>query len=421
MHSETPGSQQFVEYVHEALTHFHDRGYLLAHPLTALLTVGPTDAERVEQLRRTLLEAINELKNHPAGQPGSRSWRGHRVLVLRYVEGASTEQITRDLGVTDRQVRRDQREALEVVASILLARHRRLHGDDHNRGESVVAGREATPPAEDALLEAELLKIGAARPESLPDVASVIRGALATAAPLAERRSLQLRATLHTGFPPVAANRAALRQICLGMFSYAIERATGSAVEVEAPVDDTQAGSVGVLQVSFPAVSEQGPEPEPGDDPRLLVPRRLAQLQGGSLIFERRGASLVLRLALPRTSLAAVLVIDDDPDVVRLFRRLVVGHPYQLHQANTGARALQMARQVKPMAILLDVMMLSQDGWEILAQLKRDPELCRIPVVVCSVLRERALAEALGAADFLHKPVSQQALLAALERCRAAS
>lgn len=410
MDSETPGSQQFVEYVHEALAHFHDRGYLLAHPLTALLTVGPTDAERLEQLRRTLLEAINELKNHPAGQPGSRSWRGHRTLVLRYVEGASTEQITRDLGVTDRQVRRDQREALEVVASVLLARHRRL------RGDSVVAGPEATPLGEDALLEAELLKIGAARPESLPDVASVIRGALATATPLAERRSLHLRATLHTGIPPVAANRAALRQICLGMFSYAIERATGSAVEVEAPVGDAEAGSVGVLQVSFPAVSERGP----GDDPGLLVPRRLAQLQGGSLIFERRGASLVLRLALPRTSLAAVLVIDDDPDVVRLFRRLVVGHPYQLHQANTGARALQMARQVRPMAILLDVMMLSQDGWEILAQLKRDPELCRIPVVVCSVLRERALAEALGAAEFLHKPVSQQALLAALERCRAA-
>ncbi len=415
--------QQFAEQVRGVLAHLHDRAYLLAHPLTGLLTVGPSDTERLEQLRRTLLEAIGDLRNDPAAQPGSRIWRGHRILMRRYVDGAATDEICLELGITDRQLRRDQQDALKAVASTLWTKYQRLQSGDARR----VGSPAATAPAagEDALLEAELLKIGAARPESLADATEVFRSALATAAPLAERRGLALRASLCAGVPPVTVNRAALRQICLGMLSYAIERSTGD-VEVRSPgevasVDDEPNGGVIVLQVSLAALPERGLEKEVEADPRLLVPRRLAQLQGGSLTVDRRAGNLVLRLALPGATLLPVLVIDDDPDVVRLFRRLVAGHPYRLHQVNTGARALELARRVHPAAILLDVMMLTQDGWEVLGQLKRDPELSRVPVVVCSVLRERALAEALGAVEFLHKPVSQHALLAALERCRLAS
>src|SRR5690606_24893810 len=152
----------------------------------------------------------------------------------------------------------------------------------------------------------------------------------------------------------------------------------------------------------------------PEEDPRLLVPLRLAQLQGGTLAVDQRGSTHVLQLTLPGVTLATVLVIDDDPDVVRLFRRLLAGQPYDVLGANTAARAIQLARRIRPMVVLLDVMMPSQDGWEILNQLQGDPDLRQTPVVVCSVLRERELAEALGAAEFLPKPVSRLALLEVL-------
>src|SRR5258708_34806424 len=60
-----------------------------------------------------------------------------------------------------------------------------------------------------------------------------------------------------------------------------------------------------------------------------------------------------------------------------------------------------------------------QDGWQILQQLRSDPSIERVPVIICSILPERPLAMALAAADFLAKPVTPQSLLAALERCLA--
>lgn len=71
----------------------------------------------------------------------------------------------------------------------------------------------------------------------------------------------------------------------------------------------------------------------------------------------------------------------------------------------------------KPDAIILDVMLPSADGYEALQTLRSDPITASIPVVVCTVLKQRDLALALGATDFLAKPATQGALLAALARC----
>ncbi len=82
----------------------------------------------------------------------------------------------------------------------------------------------------------------------------------------------------------------------------------------------------------------------------------------------------------------------------------------------SGADALALLRQLTPQAIVLDVMMPHQDGWEILQALRQEPACATIPVIVCSVLREHDLALSLGASDTLVKPVSQPALLDVLRR-----
>ena len=70
-----------------------------------------------------------------------------------------------------------------------------------------------------------------------------------------------------------------------------------------------------------------------------------------------------------------------------------------------------MARETPPDAILLDVMLPDQDGWEVLQTLKADPLTCEIPVIVCSVFDDPRLAESLGATGFIHKPVGRAAFL----------
>src|SRR6202040_4426945 len=87
---------------------------------------------------------------------------------------------------------------------------------------------------------------------------------------------------------------------------------------------------------------------------------------------------------------------------------------YRAILARNGVEALALAREHRPQAITLDVLMPQMDGWGALKELKSDPELRDIPVIMVTVLNERGMAIPLGAADFLTKPVDRQRLTAIL-------
>jgi urea transport system substrate-binding protein len=113
------------------------------------------------------------------------------------------------------------------------------------------------------------------------------------------------------------------------------------------------------------------------------------------------------------------MVVDDNLDFIALCQRLLEEHGHRVVGVNLPTRALQVAQELLPDAIVLDVLMPSHDGWEILQTLARDELTRRIPVLVCSVLPEPALALELGAADFLPKRLTSASLLSTLERLRA--
>jgi PAS domain S-box-containing protein len=174
--------------------------------------------------------------------------------------------------------------------------------------------------------------------------------------------------------------------------------------------------------------------------------QRMAEELGASLVvaLEPRGAALKLELP-QRVSASAelaidveldqdtleemgeaqgdeqpvILVIDDNAEIHEYLARLLRRQPYHLIFAPDGRQGLAMARQLLPAAILLDVVMPSIDGWSVLAQLKQEPMLARIPVIIHSIIEDLELARQLGAADSLPKPVTREQLLAALDRvCR---
>jgi CheY-like chemotaxis protein len=105
-----------------------------------------------------------------------------------------------------------------------------------------------------------------------------------------------------------------------------------------------------------------------------------------------------------------VLVIDDDPQARDLLRRTLEGEGYTVETADSGEAALERARELNPAVITLDVMMPSMDGWAVLRALKADPGLQQIPVVMVSIIHEKGMAFALGAADYLTKPVDRELL-----------
>jgi PAS domain S-box-containing protein len=120
-----------------------------------------------------------------------------------------------------------------------------------------------------------------------------------------------------------------------------------------------------------------------------------------------------------RNTAGLVLIVDDDPASRELLSRFVVRDGFAVRCAHDGAEGLRLAREFRPTAILLDVMMPRMDGWSVLSALKADPDLAEIPVVMVSIVQERALAVSLGAADYLIKPVQWHRLRTVLDRYRA--
>ena len=111
-----------------------------------------------------------------------------------------------------------------------------------------------------------------------------------------------------------------------------------------------------------------------------------------------------------------VLVIDDDPVARDLMVRLLLKEGFHVEIAPGGQEGLQRARELKPDVITLDVLMPGVDGWKVLSELKADPTLSTIPVIMISMIDERRLGFAMGASDYLSKPVDRQQLIDTLKR-----
>jgi CheY-like chemotaxis protein len=116
----------------------------------------------------------------------------------------------------------------------------------------------------------------------------------------------------------------------------------------------------------------------------------------------------------PAASAPTVLVVDDDATVRELMERFLVREGFTVVTAAGGMEALVRARELHPAAITLDVMMPDLDGWTVLAALKGDPALADIPVVLVTILDERTRGLALGATDYMVKPIDRERLLGVL-------
>jgi CheY-like chemotaxis protein len=109
-------------------------------------------------------------------------------------------------------------------------------------------------------------------------------------------------------------------------------------------------------------------------------------------------------------------VIDDDPNALELLGRTLEGAGVRVVTAADGQEALNLARTLHPAAITLDVLMPGMDGWEVLSELKADPGTRDIPVIMVTMTNDRNLGYALGATEFLSKPVQRDQLVELLGR-----
>ncbi len=182
----------------------------------------------------------------------------------------------------------------------------------------------------------------------------------------------------------------------------------------------------------------------------LTITKRFCQMMGGDItVSSQPGQGSVFEIILPalvqipqtlllsgegdmekerevglesnleaQNSTNTVLVIDDDPLVYDLIRRFLTKDGFQVEGALKGEEGLRQAREHKPVAIVLDVMMPGMDGWAVLTTLKADPELADIPVIMVTMIDDKSLGYTLGAAEYLTKPIDRHRLLNVLKKYR---
>ena len=148
----------------------------------------------------------------------------------------------------------------------------------------------------------------------------------------------------------------------------------------------------------------------------LAVAHKLIEAMGGQAAVCLEEGVWCCSLLLPFAQRDTVLIVDDNADLTALFQRYAAGHSLNVVGATSGMQALEIARDLRPQLIILDLMLSNMDGWEILQRLRRAEATQTTPIVICSVLNEPDLAYSMGASDYVTKPISQATLVDVLRR-----
>ncbi|HTU41260.1 MAG TPA: response regulator [Candidatus Aquilonibacter sp.] len=279
--------------------------------------------------------------------------------------------------------------------------------------------------------------------DAIPEVLSNIR-------PLAMAKSIDVQQHLEPN-RTVFADRVRFKQILYNLLSNAVKftpksgkiTVTCAAQKnmLSISVTDTGVGirpeDQAVIFEEFRQVGGPGGNPEEGTGLGLAITKRLVERQRGQIFVESglgKGSRFTFTLpagAQPSDDHAPaaanetrpvstvgkpLILIVDDEGPARELMASYLSPDYRIVTASSGVEALQKAQQLRPDAMTLDVLMAEGNGFETLARLRQTPELADTPVIIVSIVDQQKVGFALGAADYLIKPIRRALLLETMHK-----
>jgi signal transduction histidine kinase/CheY-like chemotaxis protein len=284
------------------------------------------------------------------------------------------------------------------------------------------------------------------------DIRQMLDEAVDTVSPLIAKNNNQLETDFGENLGTIRADLTKLRQSLFNLLSNAAKFTDGGAVTLKVRREAREVGDWITLSVSdtgigikeemldhvfeeFSQADDSTSRDYGGTGLGLPISRRFCRMMGGELsVASTYGTGSTFTIELPaqvdaleaakasaQADLSAgegitdesspILVIDDDQDSRDLLRRTLEGDGHIVVTASDGEEGLELARKQPPSLITLDVMMPGMDGWAVLKELKSDPGLQRIPVMMVTIEGKQDLGYSLGAVEHLTKPVNREKLL----------
>jgi CheY-like chemotaxis protein len=398
MYTET----DLLKQVRQALNHLYDRDFLRKSPLVGFFGLS-SRADPPSVLQRLLLDCIESLKPLPTEPARSEKRNVYEIILYRYVQQFTQEEVAHHVGVSERQFRREQDRAIDYLTEQLLR---------VREGASGATGSKAQPDVEKKVSQDEWAWLCGQPSERIPDLKVFIKSLLSLMETVASQHKVELNYWLPDTSPDLTVHPIALRQILLNLFQVAIYHAAEGKVLLRASCS----GSFSDFYIEAESQQELPQLERYEQEANLLqIAARLAQISGGQLRIQENAEKFSAVLSLPLVEGICVLVIDDHPEIIDLLKRYSMGTRYRIVGINDPERAIDFAEATSPQMIVIDVMMPKVDGWELLGRLRSHPKTASIPTIVMTILAQEELALSLGAKALIVKPVTQERFLAVLD------
>jgi CheY-like chemotaxis protein len=367
----------FVESVKAALENLYDFPSLNRHPLASATFHEPGGY----RLRRELISAIESLNPGAKVALNSSAARVYNLLKMHFVGSMTLQEVANDLGISLRQAYRDLRHGCESVAEILWF------------------SRSSTSIPSAYSVESEVERLDCTLIPA--DVTAMFDAAVKAVRPLAERQGL----TLNVQSQPVTllTNPVAVQQTLIHLLSQAVQQASPGTLDAHL----TKVNDDACLEIVY--------TPQNGDELRIepVIQAFIRQFHL-QVTQDWHTDTRRVRLKIPVHG-PTVFIIDDNEGLLDLLQRYFTGQPYNVVTVSSSLEALPQVETLQPDAVIMDLMMPEMDGWELLQRLRANPATHHIPVIICSVIRDPALAYSLGASLFITKPVERESILNALK------
>jgi len=409
---------EFSAEIHKALLHLYDPDYQPSEHLCTVICSNPQAGAGTVQV--AIIQAIEELKPPVGPDTDSKAGRVYATLHHRFVLGQTQEETAEQLELSVRHLGRVQREAIHHLARRFWEAHLAqqkartfpLSVPDEPSAD-ISTAREQIPDWR-TQVKGDLASLRSTAPGATADLDEVIQETIALESVLSSERGVTLVTESPHPTLTAAIHPSVLRQILIMTVGWLVQNATVGEITLRSVVENQY---IRITLSSWVSPSHAAPD--------ISLQREILAQYDGTIRTIDSGDYLQFQIDLPSAGDITVLVVDDNPDMIYFYQRCTDGTKYHIVPESRGSLIFEAVETHTPQIIVLDIMLPDIDGWQLLARLHQHPATREIPIIACSVIREKDLALALGATLYLSKPLShrqfRQALDQALSQGAAAS
>lgn len=395
--------KEVVSSLRKALAHIDDPAYLESLPYLEQIETSPgnPNLSRGQAIQRTLRIAIDRLA--PSTESSNAlDAQTYEALYQYTLSHRNMTGIAMRLGMSERQAYRLLNRAIDALATELL----------HIQADNEAYEKEGSTHTLEDHVQRELERLVTEDVQRV-DMIELLKQVQADIGPLAKDLNISFDMDLKHDQLYVTANRVLLRQALLNFASYVI-----SCTMPGLPIQITTERERGRARIR---VAYNGQCPEPGSDPQgpLSIAERILELVHIAYSYQTATDCVQeIMLELPTASNGTVLIVDDNEDLIELFRRYLRDQPLRVYGATSYEQARAALVEQAPDTVILDIMLPRRDGWELLRTLRASEPSYQPKVIVCSIINDPELSTSLGADAFLNKPVSKRQLIETVHTVR---